>query len=70
MYDQGKIYGGADGWKRALRESAYKMVAGGVIRGYLAYDGNLPVGWCNTNDRLNYFRVGECIGSDSVWGMA
>ena len=51
--------GGSDGWKRALRDSAVRMVANGEIQGYLAYDGNLAVGWCNASDRLNYCRVGE-----------
>ncbi len=51
--------GGEDGWKRALRESAWQMVLDGRIQGYLAYDGGLCVGWCNANDRLSYYRVGE-----------
>ena len=58
LFEKGKAYGGEDGWKRALRESAQKMVKNGKIRGYLAYDGELSIGWCNTNDRLNYYRVG------------
>ena len=51
--------GGDEGWRLALRESARQMVLSGNIRGYLAYDGALAVGWCNANDRLNYCRVGE-----------
>ncbi len=51
--------GGQEGWKRALRESAERMVASGEIRGYLAYDRGVPVGWCNANDRMNYCRTGE-----------
>ena len=51
--------GGTEGWKRALRESADRMVRSGSIQGYLAYDGGLSIGWCNANDRLNYYRVGE-----------
>ena len=51
--------GGDEGWRLALRESARQMVLSGSIRGYLAYDGTLAVGWCNANDRLNYYRVGE-----------
>lgn len=53
-----KEYGGADGWQRALRESAYRMVLNGEIQGYLAYDGDLAIGWCNANDRFRYYRVG------------
>ena len=51
--------GGSNGWKKALRDSAVRMVENGEIRGYLAYDGDKAVGWCNANDRLNYCRVGE-----------
>ena len=51
--------GGNEGWKKALRDSAVHMVAGGEIQGYLAYDSGMAVGWCNANDRLNYCRVGE-----------
>ncbi len=50
--------GGPEGWKKALRDSAWRMVRSGAIRGYLAYDDGLPVGWCNANDRLSYYRVG------------
>ncbi len=57
--------GGAEEWKKALRSSAWQMVSDGVIRGYLAYDNGLAVGWCNANDRLNYYRVGE-FDLDSV----
>jgi len=35
------------------------MVRSGIIQGYLAYDSDLAIGWCNANDRLNYYRVGE-----------
>ena len=60
LIGRAKAYGeGPEGWKRALRESAWEMVQNGVIQGYLAYDGALAVGWCNANDRMNYFRVGE-----------
>ena len=51
--------GGSEGWRQALRDSAIRMVTGGEIQGYLAYDGGMAVGWCNANDRLNYARVGE-----------
>lgn len=51
--------GGADVWKRVLRESAWNMVNSGKIKGYLAYHDSLSIGWCNANDRLNYYRVGE-----------
>ncbi len=60
MRERAKRYGGGtDGWKRALRECAARMVREGRIRGYLAFDGGVAVGWCNANDRMNYCRVGE-----------
>lgn len=51
--------GGVEGWKRALRESAVQMVRAGEIQGYLVLENGLAVGWCNANDRMNYYRVGE-----------
>lgn len=51
--------GGIDGWKKALRESAVQMVRSGKIQGYMAFENGLAVGWCNANDRMNYYRVGE-----------
>lgn len=63
LYKQAAEYGGGkDGWKRALRESAMRMVEFGEIQGYLVYDNGLAIGWCNANDRLNYYRVGEFDG--------
>ena len=60
LYAKAKEYSDEqDGWKRALRESAWRMVESGTICGYLAYDKKLAIGWCNANDRLNYYRVGE-----------
>lgn len=49
----------AESWRMRLRESAWRMVQAGDIQGYLAYDGDVAVGWCNANDRMNYARVGE-----------
>ena len=49
----------ADGWKNALRESAVDMVRTGRIQGYLAFEDDMAIGWCNANDRMNYNRVGE-----------
>ena len=51
--------GGAEGWQKSLRESAAQMVQEGRIRGFLAYDKGIVIGWCNSNDRMNYYRVGE-----------
>lgn len=51
--------GGKESWKRALRESAERMVAAGEIQGYLAYDQGKAIGWCNANERMSYYRTGE-----------
>ena len=51
--------GGREGMRKALRASAQRRVAEGIVQGYLAYDGDATVGWCNVNDRQNYVRVGE-----------
>lgn len=60
LYVRAKQYGGdTEGWKRALRESAVRIVREGKIRGYLAFDKGVSNGWCNANDRMNYCRVGE-----------
>lgn len=51
--------GGDENFRIALRDSAMRMVKQNIIQGYLAYDGNVVIGWCNANDRRNYARVGE-----------
>jgi RimJ/RimL family protein N-acetyltransferase len=33
---------------------AAKQIASGALRGYLAYDGDISIGWCNANDRANF----------------
>lgn len=60
LYQKSKEYGNDfESWKRALRESAERMVAAGEIQGYLVFDNGVSVGWCNANERLNYYRTGE-----------
>ena len=60
MRERSVLYGGGtEGWKGSLRETASRMVKANKIRGYLAFDKNIAVGWCNANDRMNYYRVGE-----------
>lgn len=48
-----------EGVRIALRNSAMRMVEQNMIQGYLAYDGEVSIGWCNANDKRNYIRVGE-----------
>ena len=60
MREKAKHYGGGvEGWQKSLRESAAQMVKESRIRGFLAFDNGIAVGWCNANDRMNYYRVGE-----------
>lgn len=50
--------GGPEGIRLAMRKSAEQMIAQNILQGYLAYDDNIAVGWCNANDKNNYVRVG------------
>lgn len=43
--------------KEDNRKAVIKLINEGKMKGYLAYSGDKPVGWCNTNDRLNYQRL-------------
>ncbi|MBD5526960.1 MAG: GNAT family N-acetyltransferase [Lachnospiraceae bacterium] len=51
--------GGFEGLRLALRESAEQLINEGVMHGYLAYEDDLAIGWCNANDQQNYIRVGS-----------
>ena len=44
----------ANGIKETIRKYAVKMLDKGEIKGYLAYDDGLPVGWCNAADLDSY----------------
>lgn len=39
------------------RSSVIEFIKENKMAGYLAYHDNKPVGWCNTNNRLNYQRL-------------
>lgn len=39
---------------RASREVAEQQIVSGILRGYLAYENGVAIGWCNANDRANY----------------
>ena len=43
-----------DDCKGTLRRYAVKQLAEGKIFGYLAFDGDVPVGWCNAGDMNRY----------------
>lgn len=60
VFKEGKENGDdAEEFRIALRKSAVQMVEQNIIQGYLAYDGDISIGWCNANNRKNYTRVGE-----------
>ena len=42
------------GVKETLRKYAVEMLDKNLIRGYLAYDGGLAIGWCNAADIDSY----------------
>jgi ribosomal protein S18 acetylase RimI-like enzyme len=48
------------------RESTRQGILSGKMRGYLAYLGQSPVGWCNANGKGNYARLAaDKMGNDS-----
>ncbi len=50
--------GASEQWnKEKNRSSVCEMVKEGKMTGYLAYHDNIPVGWCNVNNRLNFQRL-------------
>lgn len=38
------------------RSDAIRMIQSGALCGYLAYDGDIPVGWCNVNGKAAFTR--------------
>jgi ribosomal protein S18 acetylase RimI-like enzyme len=52
--------GSREQWnKEANRASVIQYINENKMRGYLAFSGDIPVGWCNANDRLNYQRLAD-----------
>lgn len=43
--------------KERNRAAVSKLINNGKMKGYLAYFGDTPVGWCNVNARKNYPRL-------------
>jgi ribosomal protein S18 acetylase RimI-like enzyme len=43
--------------KENNRRSVTEFIKAGKMTGYLAYSDDVPVGWCNVNNRLNYPRL-------------
>jgi len=50
--------GPAEQWnKENNRSSVRELIQAGKMTGYLAYHHEIPVGWCNVNNRLNFQRL-------------
>ncbi len=43
------------------RDEAKAEIRTGRMKGYLAFDGETCIGWCNANDASNYIRIAEDI---------
>ncbi|MDR3085442.1 MAG: GNAT family N-acetyltransferase [Christensenellaceae bacterium] len=57
--------GEPDGWpKRVLRESAASLIASGTMRGYLAYEGESAVAWCNVAEKGSFRRL---CANPEIW---
>jgi ribosomal protein S18 acetylase RimI-like enzyme len=47
------------------RQAAETMIQTGMMKGYLAYKKEKPIGWCNANDKKNFARLTKI---KEVWG--
>lgn len=43
--------------KKENRESVVRLICEDKMKGYLAYFNEIPIGWCNANNRNNYQRL-------------
>lgn len=43
--------------KAARRERAAELIRAEIMQGYLVYDGELVMGWCNAGDKIGYGPV-------------
>lgn len=44
---------------RIQRDCAEILIRDGRLQGYLVYDGDIAIGWCNANDKTSYHRFGD-----------
>lgn len=51
---------------QASREVAAEMINANKIHGYLAYEGDDPVGWCNCDDPKNYIFLARHVKARNV----
>ncbi|MDE7295287.1 MAG: GNAT family N-acetyltransferase, partial [Oscillospiraceae bacterium] len=54
LKNEGEITVGAD-----RRKKAEELIINRIMTGYLIYDGERAVGWCNAGDKTNYVPVCE-----------
>jgi len=57
-----------DDAKSTLRRYAINLLIAGRIHGYLAFNDNIPVGWCNAGDRDTYPNWIPEIAREMSWG--
>ncbi len=50
------------------REVAVEMILADKIHGYLAYEGEVPIGWCNCDDKGNYSFLARHIPAGTEKG--
>ena len=43
--------------KEARREKAKELIEHGILNGYLIYDEEKIIGWCNCDDKMNYCPI-------------
>lgn len=63
--DQSKIDGYTEFDDDKRREYAIGYVKSGIIKGYLAYENDNVVGWCNVNERKDCLK---CFGNFFIYG--
>lgn len=64
MVKEFKIFG----VKKTLRKYAVKMLNENKIQGYLAYDGDLSIGWCNAADIESYVGFVPAFARENTYG--
>jgi ribosomal protein S18 acetylase RimI-like enzyme len=58
----------ANGVKETIRKYAVEMLDKGNIRGYLAFDGDISIGWCNAADIDSYKGFVPDFARDNMCG--
>lgn len=56
------------GVKQTLRKYAVEMLNNNKIQGYLAFDGDLSIGWCNAADIESYSGFVPAFAKENICG--